>query len=183
MASVTGITAAKANEILGMSVVSGTINGSGHLILTRGNGSTFDAGDFSAILTTIATDQVNAQLPTAVANATVGTLFPKGTVSGAIDFKTGVTNVTLVNAMFTATINGNISINGSTAFPTSPKPGTQFAFRVKQDATGGRILSVTNIKKAQGILDLSPGANAVDIIVFLFDGTDWYAGMMGMAFS
>lgn len=49
MATVTGITAAKALEILGESVVSGEINVSGHLILHRENGSSFDAGDVTLI--------------------------------------------------------------------------------------------------------------------------------------
>ena len=53
MASFTGITAAKADAILGQSVVSGYINPSGHLILTRSDGSTIDAGDFTGIVTGI----------------------------------------------------------------------------------------------------------------------------------
>lgn len=44
MSTVTGITAAKAGEIEAASVVSGSVNGSGHLILTTHGGSTVDAG-------------------------------------------------------------------------------------------------------------------------------------------
>lgn len=44
MATVTGMTAAAMEAIRDASVVSGTINGSGHLILTTYGGSTIDAG-------------------------------------------------------------------------------------------------------------------------------------------
>lgn len=44
MATVTGLTAARMLEIEAASVVDGDINGSGHLILTKHDGSTIDAG-------------------------------------------------------------------------------------------------------------------------------------------
>lgn len=44
MATVTGMTAEKMLELAGEEIVSGQINGSGHLILTRRNGQTHDAG-------------------------------------------------------------------------------------------------------------------------------------------
>lgn len=50
MADITTITKAKADEILGQSVVRGDIDqANGHLILGRNNGSTVDAGDLKAI--------------------------------------------------------------------------------------------------------------------------------------
>jgi hypothetical protein len=45
MATVTVFTAARMEAIEGSSVVSGTVNGSGHLILTKHDGTTLDAGD------------------------------------------------------------------------------------------------------------------------------------------
>jgi hypothetical protein len=186
VASITGITADKALDILGQSVVSGVVNGSGHLILTRDNGETIDAGDFTTIVSGILDDtvtaEVTAQMPPAVATAVAGTKFAKANITGAINFSEATAN-TLVNALFTATLTGNITIDASTAFPVSPKAGTQFAFRMTQDATGGRTLTLTGIKKSYGILDLSTAPNAVDIIVFMYDGTSWYAGPMGLAFS
>lgn len=50
MATINVLTAEAAEAILDESVVSGSINGSGHLILTRHDGSTFDAGDFEAAI-------------------------------------------------------------------------------------------------------------------------------------
>jgi len=181
MATVTGITAAKADEILGMSVVSGAINESGHLILTRANGSSIDAGDFSAIITDLVTDQVDTQLDTELPNAVAGTVVNKGNITGAVTFAE-FNNVNLVNALIRATLTGNITIDVA-ALPSAPKANTQFAFKMVQDATGGRTLTLTGFKKSQGILTLTTAANAVDIIVFLYDGTGWFAGMMGADFK
>lgn len=190
MASVTGLTAAKANDILGQSVVSGAINGSGHLILTRNNGQTIDAGDFMTIMTSlmntavaneVAAEDIPGQVATATNNQAVGTVFAKGNISGSVLF-TGITNITLVNATITATLTGNITIDVAN-LPASPKAGTQFAMRLTQDATGGRTLTLTGFKKSQGVLTLSTAANAIDIITFYYDGTNWYAGAMGLAFS
>lgn len=53
MASINVATETYVDAVLAQSVVSGTINGSGHLILTKHDASTFDAGDFSTIITTL----------------------------------------------------------------------------------------------------------------------------------
>lgn len=50
MATVTGITAARAAEIEAASVVSGAVDGTGHLILTCHDGSTIDAGSVTGAL-------------------------------------------------------------------------------------------------------------------------------------
>jgi len=181
MATVTGITAAKADEILGMSVISGTINASGHLILTRGNGQQIDAGDFTGIMTTIMEDAVATEVAAEVPNAVAGTTVNKGNVTGAITM-TEFNNVNLVNAMVRLVATGNLTFNVS-ALPSSPKPNTQFAMKIQQDATGGRTLTLTGFKKSQGALALTPAPNAIDILVFLYDGVSWYAGMMGVDFK
>jgi hypothetical protein len=172
MAEFTGITAARADEILGMSVVSGTINEAGHLILTREDGSSIDAGDFTDIITDILTDTVNAAVAAQVPNYVAGT-----TVSFS-EFN----SVNLVNAMIRARLIGNITINTS-SLPSSPKPNTQFAMRLQQDGSGFRTLTLTGFKKSQGVLSLSTGANAIDIVIFIFDGVQWYAGLMGVDFQ
>jgi hypothetical protein len=181
MATVTGITAAKADEILGMSVVSGTINPSGHLILTRENGSTIDAGDFSSIITDIAEAQVATEVAAQIPNYVAGTTVNKGNVSGAVSFSE-FNSANLVNAMIRIVATGNLTIN-TASLPSSPKPNTQFAVKIQQDATGGRTLTLTGFKKSQGVLALTPAPNAIDIVVFLFDGVSWYAGLMGADFK
>lgn len=181
MATVTAITAAKADEVLGQSVVSGIINPSGHLILTRGDGSTIDAGDFSTILTDIAEAAVAGEVATQIPNYIAGTTVNKGNVSGAIvmdEFNSS----NLVNAMVRLVATGNLTFNVS-ALPSAPKPNTQFAIKIQQDATGGRTLTLTGFKKSQGVLALTPAANAIDVLVFLYDGVNWYAGLMGADFK
>lgn len=176
MATATAITAAKALELWAASVKAATINGSGHIIFTRMDNSTFDGGDFS---TTIA-----SLVATEVSNQVAGTKFSLGTVTGAVSIKdvAGVTATTLVNSLFTATLTGNITIDAAN-MPVGAKAGTQVALRLTQDATGGRTLTLTGFKKSQGVLTLTTTANAVDIVVFMYDGTTWFAGMMGVDFK
>lgn len=199
MATVNGITAEKAQDILDQTIESAEISGT-NLIFTRHDSSTFSAGNFQTYIdgeitpivdaaideaTTSIPDQINTQVNAAVSAAVppavVGGVTNKGNVSGSFSFA-GISASQLVNRMFTATMVGNITMD-SVNFPTSPLAGTQFAIIFKQDATGGRTLTLTNIKKSMGILDLSVSPNAVDIVVFMYDGTSWYAGLMGMAFS
>lgn len=181
MADFTGITAERADEILGMSVVSGVVNTSGHLILTRANGSEIDAGDFTGIVTDVLDDAVADQVATQVPNYVAGTTVDKGNITGAVTF-TEFNNVNLVNAMIRAVLIGNITI-ATSALPSNPKPNTQFAMKLQQDAVGGRTLTLTGFKKSQGLLALTPAVNAIDIIVFLYDGVQWYAGVMGVDFK
>jgi len=181
MAEFTGITADKADAILGMSIVSGTINESGHLILTRGNGSTIDAGDFSTIVGDILADQVETKVAETLPDAVAGTIIDKGNVTGALTISE-FNNDNIINAMVKVTATGNITFV-NTALPSSPKPNTQWVLRFKQDATGGRTFTLTGFKRSMGILPITTTANAVDLIVFLYDGTDWLVGLMGVDFK
>lgn len=177
MAEFTGITADKADEVLGMSVVSGIINGSGHLIFTRGDGSTIDAGDFTTIVSDILSDTVEASIAAQLPNYVAGIVADKGNISGAVTFGE-FNSASLVNAMILMRLTGNITIN-TASLPSSPKAGTQFAMKLQQDATGSRTLTLTGFKKTQGVLTLTTTPNAIDLLVFIFDGLTWYAGMMG----
>jgi hypothetical protein len=181
MATITGITAERADDILGQSVVSGSLDASGHLILTRNDGTSFDAGDFTAIVTDIMDDRIAAQLDTRVPDAIAGTTVNKGNQAGVISFST-FTSANLPNAMIRLVATGNITVDVA-QLPSTPKPNTQFAMKIQQDATGGRTLTLTGFKKSQGTLALTTTPNAIDIVVFLYDGVQWYAGMMGVDFK
>lgn len=193
MATVTGITGARADDILGQSVVSGFVNGAGRLILVRSNGQNVDGGSFidnvlpamEAQVAQETTDKVNAAVPPAVSdavnNAVAGNVFAKGNISGALSF-VGLTNVTLVNALIKGTLVGNLTVNAGD-FPAVPRAGTQFALILTQDNVGGRTLTLTGIKRSMGVLSLTAAANAIDIISFMYDGTNWYAGAMGLNFT
>lgn len=181
MADFDGITAAKADEILGMSVVSGEINESGHLILSRGNGSTIDAGDFTTIVTGILEDTVEAELAEALPNAIAGTVVNKGNVTGALTIaEFDVDNI--LNAMVKVTMTGNVTFDVA-ALPSSPKTNTQWVLRLQQDATGGRTFTTTGFKKSMGVLPITATPNAIDLVVFLYDGANWLVGLMGADFK
>lgn len=84
MATINVLTDQAALATLAQSIVSATINGSGHLILTRGNGSTVDGGDFTAAMTAVVNAIIAAALNpiTVVANSAAAIpLKVKGTVS------------------------------------------------------------------------------------------------------
>lgn len=182
MATFTGITADRAEEILGGSVVSGAINGSGHLILTRANGSTIDAGDFTAIVSGILTTQVNAAIAASMPGYTAGTVVNMGNVAAALDLTPALNNDTIINAMVKLVATGNVTLNVAD-LPTAPRANTQFVIRFQQDATGGRTFTLTGFKKSLGSLPITTTANAVDLIVFLYDGTNWNVGLMGADFK
>ena len=176
MATVTGVTAERMQEILDEAVETASIEGS-TLIFTRHDGSSFAAGDFANFIGA----DVAAEVAVAVPAAVSGGVTAKGSISGTMSF-TGLTAAQMVNRLFTATLAGNLIVN-SASFPSNPIPGTQFAIIFKQDATGGRTLTLTGIKRSQGVLALSAAANATDIVSFMYDGATWYAGLMGVNFS
>lgn len=181
MAEFTGITAARADQILGMSVVSGVINAQGHLILTRANGQTIDAGDFTGIVTDIMDDAVVAQVNTALPAAVAGTVVEKGNVPGALTLPE-LNSSNLPNAMVKVTATGPVTFS-TAALPAGAKKNSQFILRFQQDATGGRTLTLTGFKRSLGSMPITLTANAIDMIAFVFDGTNWYAGLMGADFK
>ncbi len=71
--------------------------------------------------------------------------------------------------------------NRAMANPSNLKDGASYTVIVKQDATGSRTLSFgTAFKWAGGTAPtLSTGANAVDILTFISDGTDLYGSFVG----
>lgn len=181
MAEFDGITAAAAQAILDQCIVSGEVNVAGHIIFTRFDGSTIDGGDFSGTVTPIvetAVDEAFVEVQESIPAAVAGTNYELGNVSGAVSF-TDKTADQMVNALFELTATGNITINSATAFPAGMRPNTQFALRITQDAIGSRTLTLTGFKRSQGVLTLTTTANAIDLLVFIYDGTNWYAGMMG----
>lgn len=181
MAEFTGITAARANEILGMSVVSGVVNAQGHLILTRSNGQQIDAGDFTGVVQDSLDAQVQESVNAAIPNAVAGKVVDKGAISGALkltEFDSG----NLPNAMVKVKLAGDVTF-AATDLPSSPKTNTQFVLRLEQDSAGGRIFTTTGFKRSLGSLPTTSAPGAVDLIVFLYDGTNWLAGLMGADFK
>lgn len=82
-----------------------------------------------------------------------------------------------LGAFATVTLGGNRTLSN----PTNLVAGASYILIVKQDATGSRTLSYgTAYKFSSGTKPtLSTGANAVDIICFLSDGTSLYGSFLG----
>lgn len=181
MAEFTGITADRAEEILGMSVVSGIVNEFGQLIFTRHNGSTFNGGDFMGIMTDIMDTSVDAQIAATLPNAIAGTVVNKGNVAGALTLPE-LNSSTIVNAMVKLVMTGNVTFN-ITALPSTPKTNSQFVMRLQQDGVGNRTFTLTGFKKSLGSVPITVTANAVDLVVFIYDGANWLVGLMGADFK
>jgi hypothetical protein len=182
MAEFTGITADKANEILGMSIVSGVVNAQGHLILTRQNGESIDAGNFTGIVADTLDSEVQQALDAALPNAVAGKVVDKGTLAGGALTLPEFNTANLPNAMVKVKLGGNVTFS-STALPSAPKANTQFVVRLEQDATGGRTFTTTGFKRSMGTLPISTTGGAIDLLVFLYDGSSWLAGLMGVDFK
>lgn len=72
----------------------------------------------------------------------------------------------------------SITLGASTTFTitagTNITAGDTFSAIITQDATGSRLATwPSNFKKAGGALTLSTGANAVDVVSFVYDGTNY----------
>ena len=102
-----------------------------------------------------------------------------GNVSGAITLDAASTS----GSVKTLTLTG-----ATTATLTGSTTGREVSMTlyVKQDATGGRALTLTGAKWASGAAaTLSTGANAIDRIVLTNpgDGSGWFADLIGKAYA
>lgn len=177
MATVTGLTVDKLNEELGKMVVFSSVDESGQISLKLKNGSIIPGGSFYDAIREMVALMVKLEVNEKVA----GTPVNLGNKSGAITELASKTEGKLLNSMVTVVATGNLTIAAAN-LPNDATAGTQFAMRITQDGVGNRTLTTTNIKRTQGVLTLSTAPNAVDIVVFLYDGNSWYAGMMGVDF-
>lgn len=80
--------------------------------------------------------------------------------------------------VFTITLNNNVTTWNITNLPAGKV--SIVTFIIKQDGTGSRLLNATQInsttyKKSRGnAITLSTGANEIDILTVMFDGTDYF---------
>lgn len=118
---------------------------------------------------------------TTVQGIVTGTRLVFGAGSGVYNIGTIMGSASPINAVLDISMNGAISI-ASSAMPTVAA-GTQLVILFRQDATGGRVLTMTGIKRPGGALVLSTAPNAVDMVVFFFDGVNWYASLSGKSYS
>ena len=89
MATVTVVTAAKSAEIEGATIANANVNSSGHLIITKVNGSTIDAGSVTDVKSYNGTSYVKAD----GAFAHIGDVDPGGVPNGSVWYDTAVTKL------------------------------------------------------------------------------------------
>ena len=78
--------------------------------------------------------------------------------------------------VFEVTLEGNRELAG----PESCQSGTTYKYIIKQDGTGNRTLAYNAVFKFPGgtTPTLSTGANEVDVLTALFDGTNFHAELV-----
>jgi len=94
------------------------------------------------------------------------TIYTGGSTTGTITPDVANGNVQSI------TLTGNITFN---AFGNA-EAGQSMTLIIKQSATGGETLTST-MKFAGGTNTLSTGANAIDILSVVYDGTNYYASL------
>ena len=109
---------------------------------------------------------------TAAATATLArSAINRGTV--ALTSAASVTTDASTGNNFTVTL----GISATLANPTNLAAGASYAWTIRQDATGGRLLTYGTAFKWPGgtVPTLSTAANAIDLITAISDGTNLYA--------
>lgn len=134
-------------------------------------------GDIQASVSAAQTAKSQAQAAATQAQqqAQVGAflLDQRGNVSGTLDLSS-ITTQNIVHA----TLTGNLTV----LLPTAPIVGMTITLELKQDATGGRTLTIKNVPTSFGVpIALSTAANALDEVMCLFDGVRWKARVGGLS--
>lgn len=220
MSTVTGMTAAAMQAIADDTIHSGSVDGSGHLILTKNDSSTVDAGAVvgptgpagadgtnGADGTTLSLDALTAANPTAanwsnnshkITGVTAGsasgevatfeTIMPKagGTFTGAVveaavalTFATTITVNAALGNTFRVTLTAS---TGTLDVPSNPTDNQKIIVEVKQDGTGSRTMAYNSAYQFTTALPsptLSTAANAVDILVFIYNSSSSKWRFMG----
>ena len=220
MATITGMTSAAMDAIAAGVIVGATVNGAGHLILTKEDSSTVDAGyvvgptgpagangtngadgnsyslnQLAGFHPTTADWDNSGHKITGIANgssaqdaAAFGQIMPKagGVFTGAVveaavalTFATTITVNAALGNTFRVTLTAS---TGTLDIPSNPTDNQKIIVEVKQDATGSRTLAYNAAYQFTTALPaptLSTAANAVDILVFIYNSTSAKWRFMG----
>lgn len=120
-----------------------------------------------------------AALANLTTNGFIKTSGGTGTLAVSVVSPTALTDGTTITWNVTTSSNATITIGatGRTLTITNPVAGEYYTVKVVQDATGSRTITTwpTGIKWAGGAAPtLSTAANAIDIISFYYDGTNYF---------
>ena len=109
----------------------------------------------------------------------LGPVVALGNISGTVS----LSSYTLSAQTFSLTATGNITCTAASwPAPVAGKTGS-FSIRIKQDATGSRLVTIDpSILSSYGNDPvLTTTANAVDILTFFWTGTEWVVLLTGSA--
>jgi hypothetical protein len=80
-----------------------------------------------------------------------------------------------------------VTLGGNRTFaaPTGGVAGVAYRWVIRQDGTGGRTLAFDSAFKFPGGTDptLSTAADAIDVLICLYDGTRWLCDLGGKGFA
>jgi hypothetical protein len=140
--------------------------------LMRGNSSAMTAAELSGDVSTSGSNAVTIGpakvAPSMMKASTWDTQTDGATITWAI--------ASVLNAQATVTLGGNRTLN-----ITNPVIGGNYVLRVVQDGTGSRTLTLGTgctwkvSGGGAGAITPSTTANAIDILAFVYDGTNCYA--------
>lgn len=168
MATVTGLTAARMLEIEAASVVSGAINGSNHLILTKHDGSTVDAG----LVATSDMSLGGAQTVTGVKTFNAGTFLDKGSMVFNVKAFGAVGNGTTDDtAALQAAVDAAQAAGGGSVW--IPRATYKLATNPLKlySGSGATLVSYNNIRIFSDGATLAQSTTGVDVIKALVDTT------------
>lgn len=87
----------------------------------------------------------------------------------AMGNQTGSITVAAKQGLVTMTATGNLTI----ALTAGDQAGDRLVLMITQDATGSRTYTAGTLMKLAGGAATGSGASKVDVIAFMFDGTNW----------
>lgn len=118
-------------------------------------------------------DEIESRLPTNNAQPT-GTFYPQGVLREKVAVVNSGSAYTVDPAANGAVVSLTLTANCTLTFPTNAN-GLSFTLRVKQDATGGRTLTLPSSVRWAGSVTPTPTTTAgrTDVYMFEGDGTYW----------
>ena len=169
------VSAASLSLTTALPVASGGTNASTASITSFNNITGYTAAGATGTTSTNLVFSTSPTLTTPTISGYVESVAALGTVTGTATIV--ITAGTVVTATLTA------STPCTFAMPTSPTAGNSFILRLTQAATGMTTATFTGVKWPGGTVPtITATASAVDILSFVYIGTDWY-GNAAQAFA
>ena len=153
-------------------------------VANGGTGATTLTGYVKGTGTTAMTASASIPLSDVTGAAPIASPTFTGTLTAPIYASTpqALTDNTTISWNPSSGLNASVTLAGNRtlSFSTAPPTGAYGTLVVKQDATGGRTLALPSVankilgSSSTTTIGLSTAANAIDIVNFYFDGTNYF---------